>query len=54
MEEWPTQCPKCGSKRISHENKGEYTGGGYGNFWSEFWCMDCEFEWRSDEKTDYY
>jgi transposase-like protein len=53
-EEWPIKCPECKSKDIDHENKGEYTGGGFGDSWSEFWCNKCGHEWRFGQKHGYY
>ena len=50
QDDWPIQCPKCKSKNIHNENKSEYTGGGYSDYWTEFWCEDCGYEWRGADQ----
>lgn len=50
---WPPACPRCKGKEVSHEEKREYTGGGFEDSWTEFFCDACGWEWRSDVTTGY-
>ncbi len=52
-EEYPPKCPKCGSRKVEIETKREDTGGGFADSWDEFYCQDCEYEWRSDTSSGY-
>lgn len=48
------ECPKCKLTDIIREKQSEYTGGGYADYWEEFFCESCEFEWRSNIRTNYF
>ena len=51
--EWPVKCPKCESAKITHEERSEYTGGGYADIWTEFFCENCGWTWKNQIKSDY-
>lgn len=48
------KCPKCGHTEVECESKTEYTGGGYAEYWDEFFCKQCNHEWRSEKRSDYF
>ena len=52
-EDYPEKCPECGSKNFTGETHGEYTGGGFSDYWDEFECEDCGNTWRSGKKSGY-
>ena len=52
-DEYPKKCPECGSKKFIREQQGEYTGGGFSDYWVEFECEKCGNIWRSDKKSGY-
>ncbi len=47
------RCPKCGSQNVSYDQEQEYTGGGYGDVWYNYYCEHCGHEWRSETESDY-
>ncbi|MBD3408484.1 MAG: hypothetical protein GF411_20340 [Candidatus Lokiarchaeota archaeon] len=53
IEEYPPKCPRCNSREIIIKTKHEYTGGGYADRWDEFYCEDCDYEWKSETTSDY-
>ena len=52
-DELPPTCPRCGSRAVEVDQQSEYTGGGYSDYWYEYYCNNCEFEWRSEVRSDY-
>jgi hypothetical protein len=53
-ENWPSECPHCKGKKITGESKSEYTGGGYADYWTEYFCEECEYLWKSTKSTNYF
>ena len=48
------ECPYCGSEEIEREGKGEYTGGGYGDRWDEWYCTKCGQVWETERDSGLY
>ncbi|MFW9990933.1 MAG: hypothetical protein ACFFD4_02615 [Candidatus Odinarchaeota archaeon] len=53
-EDWPTECPACKSDNFEWENKRDYTGGGYSDYWIEYFCKNCGHSWRSEVRTSLF
>ena len=50
----PLHCASCGSDAVTEERQGEYTGGGYADYWYEYECGKCGNVWRSEVKSGYF